>query len=102
MNWRVKCGIDPAGLERTVAEFNTHARVGRGPGVRPRPHRLQSRLRGQGPRPNPSLAPLEKGPYYAIRVLPGSFGTFYGLRADADARVLGLRRAAGIGSARSG
>ena len=38
--------------------------------------------------PNPSLAPIEKGPFYAIKVLPGSFGTFAGLQADADARVL--------------
>jgi hypothetical protein len=47
--------------------------------------------RGSGDKnhyPNPSLAPLEKGPFYAIKVLPGSFGTFYGLKADAEARVL--------------
>jgi succinate dehydrogenase/fumarate reductase flavoprotein subunit len=40
--------------------------------------------------PNPSLAPLEKGPFYAIKVLPGSFGTFFGLRADTESRVLRL------------
>src|SRR4029077_13880170 len=38
--------------------------------------------------PNPSLAPLEKGPFYAIKVLPGSFGTFAGLKADARSRGL--------------
>ena len=32
---------------------------------------------------------MEKGPFYAIKVLPGSFGTFFGLRADPQARVLG-------------
>jgi predicted oxidoreductase len=34
------------------------------------------------------LAPIEKGPFYAIKVLPGSFGTFAGLKADPLSRVL--------------
>ena len=38
--------------------------------------------------PNPSLAPIEKGPFYAIKVLPGSFGTFAGLKTDPTSRVL--------------
>jgi succinate dehydrogenase/fumarate reductase flavoprotein subunit len=38
--------------------------------------------------PNPSLAPLEKAPFYAIEVRPGSFGTFAGLKADPQSRVL--------------
>lgn len=82
------CGIDADRLERTVAEFNRHARVGQDP------HLGRGRTpfnRGSGDRdhgPNPSLAPLERGPFYAIEVLPGSFGTFAGLRTDPDARVL--------------
>ena len=39
-------------------------------------------------KPNPSLAPIEKGPFYAIKVLPGSFGTFAGLKTDSNSRVL--------------
>ena len=38
--------------------------------------------------PNPSLAPTENAPFYAVRVVPGSFGTFAGLATDARARVL--------------
>ncbi|MGW7416018.1 FAD-binding protein [Streptomyces sp. NPDC054863] len=38
--------------------------------------------------PHPNLAPLEKGPYYAIPVHPGDIGTKGGLVTDADARVL--------------
>ncbi len=34
------------------------------------------------------LAAIRKPPFYAIKVLPGSFGTFAGLRTDARARVL--------------
>jgi len=84
----IKCGIDPAGLERTVAEFNVHARIGEDPEFG---RGSTAFNRGSGDKdhgPNPSLAPLDKGPFYAVRVLPGSFGTFYGLKADAQARVL--------------
>ena len=39
-------------------------------------------------RPNPNLGPLEKGPYTAVRVVPGDLGTKGGVVTDADARVL--------------
>jgi succinate dehydrogenase/fumarate reductase flavoprotein subunit len=83
-----KCGIDPAGLAATVAAFNEHAGVGEDPefGRGRTPFNRGSGDPEHGP--NPSLAPLEKGPFYAIKVLPGSFGTFAGLRTDAAARVL--------------
>lgn len=83
-----KCGIDPDQLERTVADFNHDARTGTdtrfGRGSTP-----FNRYGGDvSAHPNPSLAPLEKGPFYAVRVVPGSFGTFAGLATDAQARVL--------------
>jgi succinate dehydrogenase/fumarate reductase flavoprotein subunit len=82
------CGIDPVGLDRTVEEFNEHARRGEDPefGRGSTPFN-----RGSGDpdhEPNPSLAPLDKGPFYAIKVLPGSFGTFAGLKTDVHSRVL--------------
>ncbi len=83
-----KCGIDPAGLERTVEQFNRDARAGVdtefGRGSTP-----FNRYGGdQKIGPNPSLAPIERGPFYAVRVLPGSFGTFAGIATDAQARAL--------------
>ncbi len=83
------CGIDAAGLAATVEEFNRYAREGRDPafGRGSTPFN-----RGSGDpdhRPNPSLAPIERPPFYAVKVLPGSFGTFAGLRTDPQARVLG-------------
>ena len=83
-----RCGIDPVGLATTVAEFNRHARVGEDPafGRGTTPFN-----RGSGDpdhEPNPSLAPIEQPPFYAIRVRPGSFGTFAGLATDPHARVL--------------
>lgn len=82
------CGIDPAGLERTVASFNLHARRGEDPEFG-RGATLYNRYQGD-PRvqPNPCVAPLDRGPYYAVKVVPGTFGTFAGLRTDGRARVL--------------
>ncbi len=83
-----RCGIDPAGLEQTVRKFNAHARVGDDP-VFGRGTTAFNRGSGDPEHgPNPSLAPMEKPPFYAIKVLPGSFGTFAGLRTDPHARVL--------------
>ena len=83
------CGIDPRGLEDTVAAFNAAARRGEDPefGRGSTPFNRYGGDPTVG-RPNPSLAPLEKGPFYAVRVVPGSFGTFAGLATDARARVL--------------
>jgi succinate dehydrogenase/fumarate reductase flavoprotein subunit len=85
------CGIDPRGLAATVAEYNAHARRGEDPafgrGTTP-----FNRGSGDTDRtPNPCVAPIEKPPFYAIKVLPGSFGTFAGLATDVHARVLDAR-----------
>ncbi|HET9821323.1 MAG TPA: FAD-dependent oxidoreductase [Burkholderiaceae bacterium] len=83
------CGIDATGLVRTVAEFNRHARAGRDPayGRGDTPYdRMQGDPEHAGP--NPCVAPLEHGPYYAVRVVPGSLGTFAGLAVNAHAQVL--------------
>jgi succinate dehydrogenase/fumarate reductase flavoprotein subunit len=83
-----QCGIDPSGLTSTVAVFNQHATVGEDPEFR---RGISAFNRGSGDpehKPNPSLAPIQKGPFYAIKVLPGSFGTFAGLKTDASSRVL--------------
>lgn len=82
------CGIDPDGLKATVQAFNENARQGTDPefGRGETPFNRYGGDPTVGP--NPSLAPLEKGPFYAVKILPGSFGTFAGLAADAKARVL--------------
>ena len=81
-------GIDPAGLERTVTEFNRHAERGEDPEFG-RGSTIYNRYQGdQGNQPNPCVAPLARGPFYAVKVVAGSFGTFVGLKTDVSARVL--------------
>lgn len=82
------CGIDERGLENTVAQFNRFAAVGEDPQFG-RGTTAYMRLQGDpDQRPNPCLAPIATAPFYAVKVVPGSFGTFAGLRTDGQARVL--------------
>lgn len=39
-------------------------------------------------KPNPNLAPIGKGPFYAMKLMPGELGTKGGLLTDEDACVL--------------
>ncbi|MGC1328827.1 FAD-dependent oxidoreductase [Pseudomonas sp.] len=84
----IACGIDPAGLTQTVDNFNRHARNGQDPefGRGDTPY---NRKQGDAlHQPNPCVAPIEQGPFYAVKVHPGSFGTFAGLRTNQHAQVL--------------
>ena len=82
------CGIDPAGLTATVAAYNIHAERGEDPEFN-RGGSAYNRIQGEvEQKPNPCVAPIAHGPFYAVKIVPGSLGTFAGLRADASARVL--------------
>jgi succinate dehydrogenase/fumarate reductase flavoprotein subunit len=82
------CGIDPDGLARAVAAYNRDAVRGEDPefgrGITPY-HRAQG---DPDHLPNPCVAPIEQGPFYAVHIVPGSLGTFAGIVTDATARVL--------------
>ena len=39
-------------------------------------------------KPNPSLGPIDQGPFYAVKIVPGDLGTKGGLVTDERARVL--------------
>ncbi len=81
-------GIDPAGLRATVTKFNEYARTGKDLDFG-RGESIFDRYYGDpNVRPNPTLAPIEKPPFYAIEAFPGDLGTKGGLRTDQWARVL--------------
>ena len=83
-----KLGIAPATLEQTVAEFNRHAVKGEDPAFG-KGSKAYNRYQGDAAvTPNPCVAPLEHGPYYAIKLVIGDIGTFAGLVTDEKTRVL--------------
>ncbi len=87
-------GIDGAGLDATIARFNAGARLGEDPEFG-RGTTAYNRANGDARHaPNPSLGPLETSPFYAVRIEPAELGTFFGLKTDAHARVLGADGAA--------
>lgn len=84
-----KCGIDPDQLAVTVEEFNRFADAG----VDETFGRGASSFNRSGGDAtagwvNPSLGRIDSAPYYAVRVIPGMFGTFSGLSVDRSAHVL--------------
>ncbi|MFI8481029.1 FAD-dependent oxidoreductase [Pseudomonas sp. NPDC078700] len=83
------CGIDAEGLVQTVQRFNQAARDGEDPEFG-RGTTAFNRKNGDPLHKgkNPCVAPIESGPFYAVKVQPGSFGTFAGLHTDANACVL--------------
>jgi len=83
-----RIGIDPTTLGQTVAWFNTNAREGHDPDFG-RGQNVYHWFQGDlAHKPNPSLAPLERAPFYALKVVPGDVTTLAGLATDAHARVL--------------
>ncbi|MFJ4375876.1 FAD-dependent oxidoreductase [Pseudomonas japonica] len=83
-----QCCIDARALVDTVSEYNRHARHGEDPQFG-RGRTLYNRKQGDALHgPNPCVAPIEHGPFYAVKVEPGCFGTFAGLRTNPHAQVL--------------
>ncbi|MFD1213982.1 FAD-dependent oxidoreductase [Arthrobacter sp. GCM10027362] len=76
-------------LAVTVARFNEFAVRGEDPDFG-RGMSAYDRYWGDAdcPWPNPSLGPLQAGPFYALEVVNGAFGTNGGIATDGSARVL--------------
>jgi 3-oxosteroid 1-dehydrogenase len=83
-----KISVDPDGLENTVNSINKYAGTGVDEDLQ-RGESAYDRYYGD-PRvsPNPCLGPVEKPPFYAVRVEPGDFGTQGGMVITADAQVM--------------
>lgn len=88
----LKIGIDPDGLEATVANFNENARNG----IDPDFHRGESSYDIYFGDPEFSgakrtLGPLDEAPFYACRVHSGVLGTKGGPKTSKNAEVLNVR-----------
>lgn len=83
-----KIGVPAQELAETVARMNGFARTGKDTEFG-RGDNVYDRYFGDRfVKPNPCLGPIEKAPFYAVRVDLGDIGTKGGLRTDARARVL--------------
>jgi len=81
-------GIDAGGLEATVTQFNSSAASGHDAAFG-KGSRAYNRFQGDALHgPNPCIAPIEHGPFYAIKMVIGDLGTYAGIRTDAHARAL--------------
>jgi 3-oxosteroid 1-dehydrogenase len=81
-------GVDSAGLVASAARMTEFARTGKDLEF-DRGGNVFDRYYGDtNVRPNPNLAPIAKGPFYAMKLHPGDIGTKGGLLTDRDARVL--------------
>lgn len=88
-----RCGIDAVALQNTVARYNTQADIGYD-GDFAKGQTAYNRVQGdaaEGLR-NPCMAPLVDGPFYAVRIVAGSLGTFAGLRCNEHAQVLNAQQ----------
>ena len=88
-------GIDAAALQATVALYNTDAKRGLDTTHGKGSSEL-NRFNGDPahPGPNPCLAPIEQGPFVALRVWPADIGTSAGATTNANGQVLNDQGAA--------
>jgi 3-oxosteroid 1-dehydrogenase len=87
-----KLGVDPDALEKTLARFNEFARKGEDPdfGKGSRPWAV--RLTGDPSYPNPCVGPLDKAPYFGVKLVPVGVGiNSHGLETNEFAQVMHVR-----------
>ncbi|UUX48443.1 FAD-dependent oxidoreductase [Nisaea acidiphila] len=81
-------GADPVQLRKTVETFNGPAAHSEDPEFGKGSTSYNRSLGDPEHKPNPCVAPIGDGPYYAVRLEIGDLGTFAGLATDANAQVL--------------
>lgn len=82
------CGIDARGLEETVTNYNRAAREGRDPDFHRGETSFNRYLADPENKPNPCVAPVAQGPFYAVKLEMGDLGTFDGLKTTVAGEVL--------------
>jgi succinate dehydrogenase/fumarate reductase flavoprotein subunit len=81
-------GADPVQMAKTVQEFNKHAVKGEDPEFGKGSTSYNRSLGDPNHKPNPCVAPVAKGPFYAVRLYVGDLGTFAGLKTNEYAQVV--------------
>jgi glycine/D-amino acid oxidase-like deaminating enzyme len=81
-------GLNPLALRQTLERYNNDAREGVDRAFEKGGNSYNRYMGDPARRPNPCLAPLERGPFYAIAIHTGDLGSARGLRTDRFANVL--------------
>ncbi|MGF6471337.1 FAD-dependent oxidoreductase [Paraburkholderia youngii] len=82
------CGIAPDALEMTVHAYNRDAERGEDPAFHRGRTSFNRYLADPDHKPNPCVAPIATGPFYAVKVVMGDLGTFDGLETSVIGEVL--------------
>src|SRR3546814_7493584 len=82
-----KLDLDAAVLKNTIQRFNANANAGHDPDFHRGEHTYDRIFGDHKIKSNPSLMPLEKPPFYALRIYPGDIGTNGGLVTDVNGAV---------------
>ena len=80
-------GIDAQGLEATIAKMNRYAETGTDEDFHRGESAYDRYYADPNIKPNPCLASIDEGPFYAMRIEAGDFGTLGGLDTDVHGRV---------------
>ncbi|MBN9790076.1 dehydrogenase [Pseudonocardia sp. TMWB2A] len=83
-----KIGVPAAALQRTVEDFNSGAACGEDPRFGRGSNWFHHFKGDMEHRPNPNLAPIEKGPFHAVKIEMGDLGTYAGLAVGPRNEVL--------------
>jgi 3-oxosteroid 1-dehydrogenase len=83
-----QCGIDPAGLEATVARFNGFCETGVDADFQRGDNAYALYWSDPTCKPNPTLGTIAEPPFWAVPLVPGDVGTCGGAITDEHARVL--------------
>ena len=85
-------GLPPDRLYASVERFNHYAKLGEDPDFNRGAYPWAGMMIGDRTRKNPNLGPIEKPPYYGIRLVPVGAGVnAVGLKTNANGQVMHVR-----------
>jgi 3-oxosteroid 1-dehydrogenase len=87
-----KLGVDPAGMAATIERFNSFADTEVDPDFGRGTYPWAAMMTGDRSRPNPNMGPLNKAPYYGIKLTAVGVGVnAVGLKTNDFAQVMHVR-----------
>jgi 3-oxosteroid 1-dehydrogenase len=83
----LEIGCDPRALKASVERWNGFVDMGHDADFNRGDRKYDQWLGNPFHGPNPALGRIDKGPFYAVDVVPGDVSTYGGAITDAEARV---------------